>query len=304
MRIGVTSISFSKNETLRTELTALFPGARFNLEGKRMSESDVAVFLKDCDGAIIGTEPLGEKALVSLPRLQIVAKYGVGLDTLDLEAMARRGVSLGWTGGVNKRSVSELALWFILGLVRNAAWTSRLLAAGTWEKDGGRLLSGKAVGVVGCGNTGEDLLRLLAPFGGSRFICDIEDRSMAAVRYGAVQLPLQDLLRMSDIVSLHVPLTEQTRGMLDADRIALLRPGAVLVNTARGGVVDQPALKNALAGGRIQAGLDVFATEPETDLGFLALRNLVATPHVGGNAAEAVLAMGRSAIAHLKARLG
>lgn len=302
-RIGVTSVSFSKNQTLRAELLSVFPESCFNDSGK-MSEADVISFLARCDAAIIGTEPVTGRVIESLPGIGMYAKYGVGLDNIDLEVLATRGIPLGWTGGVNRRSVSELALWFMLSLCRNTVHTSRQLASGIWDKDGGRLLSGLTVGIVGCGFVGEDLLSLLSAFGGQRLIVDIEDRSGVALRFGARQVSYLEALSSADILSFHVPLTEATRGMLGSKEIARLTPGAIVINTSRGSVFDEAALKEALRSGRIQAGLDVYSTEPPTDLELLAQKGLVCTPHVGGNAREAVLAMGRSAISHLVHHFG
>lgn len=266
-----------------------------------MSEDQVISFLRSCEGAVIGTEPVTERVIASLPGLRIYAKYGVGLDNLNLEALSRRGITVGWTGGVNRRSVSELALWFMLSICRKTALTSAALSRGSWQKDGGSLLSGRTIGIVGCGFVGTDLLALLEPFGGGRLIADIEDKSETAGRFGAQQVPYEELLRLSDIVSFHVPLTEKSRQMFAEPEIQKMRPGAIVINTSRGAVLDQEALKRALQSGRLQAGLDVFAEEPPKDLALLSLPGLVATPHVGGNAVEAVLAMGRSAIGHLNA---
>ena len=302
-RIGVTSVSFSKNQTLRAELLSVFPESCFNDSGK-MSEADVISFLARCDAAIIGTEPVTGRVIESLPGIGMYAKYGVGLDNIDLEVLATRGIPLGWTGGVNRRSVSELALWFMLSLCRNTVHTSRQLASGIWDKDGGRLLSGLTVGIVGCGFVGEDLLSLLSAFGGQRLIVDIEDRSGVALRFGARQVSYLEALSSADILSFHVPLTEATRGMLGSKEIARLTPGAIVINTSRGSVFDEAALKEALRSGRIQAGLDVYSTEPPTDLELLAQKGLVCTPHVGGNAREAVLAMGRLVISYLVHHFG
>jgi D-3-phosphoglycerate dehydrogenase len=155
-----------------------------------------------------------------------------------------------------------------------------------------------------CGFVGEDLLSLLSAFGGQRLIVDIEDRSGVALRFGARQVSYLEALSSADILSFHVPLTEATRGMLGSKEIARLTPGAIVINTSRGSVFDEAALKEALRSGRIQAGLDVYSTEPPTDLELLAQKGLVCTPHVGGNAREAVLAMGRSAISHLVHHFG
>lgn len=311
-RIKVTSISFSRNPVLRSELLQAFPKAQFNETGKRMDEPDVIEFLKDCDAAIVGLEPVTRSVIDSLPEIQIYAKYGVGLDNLDLDCLKEKGVALGWTGGVNRRSVSELALLFMLALSRNVHQTSAAIREGRWQKDGGRLLSGRTIGIVGCGFVGTDLLSLLVPFDCRCLICDIEDKSAIAAKFQAKQVSYVELLSRADIVSFHVPLTKATRLMFSSEEILLLKKDAVVINTSRGPIFDQAALKGALQAGLGLgpgkgiggAGLDVFAEEPPMDLELLALPNLMGTPHVGGNAAEAVLAMGRSAIQALKTHFG
>ena len=226
---------------------------------------------------------------------------GVGLDTLDLPALARRGVRLGWTGGVNRRSVAELTLAFIIALLRHVPRAGGEVRAGTWRRHIGRQLTGKTVGIVGCGQIGKDLVRLLTPFGCRVFAHDIRDYAGFYAEYGVEPVDLETLLGATDVVSLHVPADETTRGMLSADRLALMRPEAVLVNTARGGLVDETALTAMLRDGRLAgAAFDVFAIEPPSDFGLLALPNFLATPHIGGSAEEAILAMGRAAIEGLE----
>lgn len=304
-RIGVTSVSFSKNQTLRAELLSVFPESCFNDSGK-MSEADVISFLARCDAAIIGTEPVTGRVIESLPGIGMYAKYGVGLDNIDLEVLATRGIPLGWTGGVNRRSVSELALWFMLSLCRNTVHTSRQLSF--WNLGQGRRetsLRTHRGHSRGCGFVGEDLLSLLSAFGGQRLIVDIEDRSGVALRFGARQVSYSEALSSADIFKLSCSIDRASnRGMLGSKEIARLTPGAIVINTSRGSVFDEAALKEALRSGRIQAGLDVYSTEPPTDLELLAQKGLVCTPHVGGNAREAVLAMGRSAISHLVHHFG
>ncbi|MCE9598992.1 MAG: phosphoglycerate dehydrogenase [Spirochaetia bacterium] len=307
-RICVTSISFSKNPILRAELLEIFPDTVFNESGKKMSELDVIEFAQGFDAVIVGTEPISARVIDALPGMQVLAKYGVGLDSIDLDYLKSAGRTLAWEPGVNRRSVAELALGFMLSLVHNVHRTSLDLKRGIWTKEGGRLLSDRTVGIVGCGAIGQDLLTLLKPFGCELLICDIEDKADVARKFGAVQVPLNDLLEQSDIVTLHVPLTTMTHHLVGPPQIDRMRDDSLLINTSRGAVVDGDALKVALLAGLglgpgkaiAGAALDVFESEPPGDLAFLALPNLLGTPHIGGNALEAVLAMGRSAIAGLR----
>jgi D-3-phosphoglycerate dehydrogenase len=299
-RVAVTSRSFSRHPVLRAELLARYPETTFNDAGAILKGPALLDFLKGHERAITGLERLDEAVFAAVPELKVVAKYGVGLDMLDLAAMRRRGVRLGWTGGVNRRSVAELAVAFAIALLRHVPAASLEIRAGTWRQHVGRQLTGKTVGIVGCGHIGKDLAVLLKAFDCRVLAHDIRDYADFYRTHGVVPVGLEELLRCSDVVSLHLPLDDSTRGMLSAERLALLRPDAVLINAARGGLVDEAALKAMLKDGRLAAAaFDVFAIEPPADAELLALPNFLATPHIGGSAEEAILAMGRAAIAGL-----
>lgn len=174
------------------------------------------------------------------------------------------------------------------------------MSTGTWRNRTGRQLSGRTVGLIGCGHIGKDLTPFLRAFGCPVLAHDILDFPEFYAAHQVEPVGLDELLRRADIVTLHVPLDDSTRGMLSAGRLALMRPGALLVNTARGGLVDEAALREMLQDGRLgAAAFDVFATEPPEDAALLALPNFLATPHIGGSSEEAILAMGRAAIAGL-----
>lgn len=297
----VASPSFSRNAVLRQELLALFPRALFHREEKVLTGDALRQFLANADVALIGTERIDDGLLAALPKLRFIAKYGVGLDNIDLEACKKRGIGIGWTPGVNARCVAELTLGFMLGLTHNLFHTTTLLRQGTWLKRGGIQLTGKTIGIIGLGHVGREVVRLLTPFGCHLLGNDIEDRSAFCAEWKVTLASQEDIIANADIVSLHVPLTPLTRHLINAETLSHFKPGAFLINTARGPIVDQQALHEALAeGGLGGAALDVYDPEPPTDLEFLANPKLVASPHIGGNANEAVMAMGRSAIGHLR----
>ena len=299
--IKVTSRSFSRHPVLKQELLELFPNSVFNTDGPPTGVPNIAEFLKDADGVILGLEEIDRNVLKQLENVKIIAKYGVGLDNIDVISAEELGITIGWTGGVNKRSASEQALGFMLGLSRNLFFSSFPLKNGKWEKEGGSFLTGKTIGIIGCGHIGADLIYLLQPFNCQILICDILDKSCVVDTYGATQVLQDELLAEADIISFHVPLTELTQGMVNDEFLQKMKPTAYLINNSRGPVVNQKALKNALQGKIIAgAALDVFDSEPPDDIEFLDLPNLMVTPHIGGSANEAILAMGRSAISHLK----
>jgi phosphoglycerate dehydrogenase-like enzyme len=299
-RVAVTSRSFSKHPVLRHELLERYADVTFNDEGLPLRGDNLIRFLAGHDKAITALEPLDEAVFAALPELKVVGKYGVGVDMIDLDAMARHGVRLGWTGGVNKRSVSELVIAFAVALLRHVPVANIEVRHGTWRQIKGRLLSERTVGIVGCGHVGKDLAKLLRAFGCKVLAHDIRDFPEFYAANGITPMALDDLLAEADIVSLHLPLDASTRGLLDAGRLAKLKPGAILINTARGGIVDERALKEMLKSEHIAAAaFDVFAVEPPEDKELIALPNFIATPHIGGSAEEAILAMGRAAIAGL-----
>jgi phosphoglycerate dehydrogenase-like enzyme len=300
-RVAVTPPPICNSSTLRDELTALFPQSTFNDTGRYLAEDELIRFAGDADALLVGRDGITDKVLSALPQLKIIAKYGVGLDTIDQDALKRHSVELGWTAGVNRRSVAELTLSFMLGLCHNVFKGGWFLKQGQWVKDGGHLLQGKTVGIVGCGNIGQEVVRLLQPFGCVVWVRDILDRSEFCEESGALEKSLEEVLERANIISLHVPLTEDTRNMINATSIANMQSTAFLVNTSRGDVVDQVALKEALLKETIAgAALDVFSQEPPEDMELLACPQLMVTPHIGGNAIEAVEAMARAAFQHLE----
>lgn len=299
-KVAVCSRSFSRNTVLRGELLARYEHVTFNETGRQLEGDELVTFLRGHEKAITALERIDDYILANLPELKVIGKYGVGLDMIDLDAMRRHGKHLGWTGGVNRRSAAELALSFAIAMLRHVPAAHREVLAGTWRQHMGGLLTGRTVGIIGCGHIGKDLIRLLQPFGCRILVNDILHYGDFYAEFGIEALDLETLLTRADVVTLHVPLDDSTRGMITADRLALMKPTAVLINAARGGLVDEVALKHALIGKRLAAAaFDVFAEEPPRDIELLQLPNFLATPHIGGSAEEAILAMGRSAIAGL-----
>jgi phosphoglycerate dehydrogenase-like enzyme len=296
-RVCVTSRSFSRHPVLKRELLERYPGATFNDDGLKLGGQDLIAFLKDHDKAITALEILDAGLFSALPELTVFSKYGVGFDTIDLSAMTDAGVKLGWTGGSNKRSVSELVISFAVQLLRHTPKAERDVMNGAWHQHIGRQLSDCTVGIVGCGHVGKDLAVLLRAFGCKVLAHDIFDFPDFYAEHDVEPMGLEDLLKNSDVVTLHLPIDDGTRNMLNAERLALMRLDSIVINAARGGLIDEDALKAALIEERLGgAALDVFVIEPPEDKELLELPNFIVTPHLGGSAEEAILAMGRAAI--------
>jgi len=301
MNIVATSPSFSKNKTLQNEIYKYFPDAKLNLEGKRFNKEELIEFIKEADAVIVGLEPIDEEVLSRCPNLKVVSKYGVGLNNIDKVACQKRDIKIGWRGGVNRLSVAEMALGYMLMLSRKLYVTSNQLKNGTWNKDGGFQLSGKTVGIVGVGYIGKELVKLLKPFGCKILVNDIINQDEYYKKHNLIEVSKEELYKESDFISIHTPQDESTFNFITLNEMKMMKPTAYLLNTARGGLINEQDLKFALQNGIIAgAGIDAYIEEPPTDQEFLELPNLICTPHIGGNAKEAVEAMGMSAIENLK----
>jgi phosphoglycerate dehydrogenase-like enzyme len=293
--VAVTSRSFSRNEILRAEMLARYEHVKFNDEGLSLAGDSLVDFLAGHPLAITALEKIDDSILQRLPDLRAISKVGVGVDMIDLEAMGRRGVRLAWSRGTNSRSVSELVLAFMLALLRQLPSATKLVRQGGWRQLQGRTLTGRTVGIVGFGHVGRDLAELLGAFSCRVLAYDIVP--LADLPVHVEQTSLDSLLASSEIVTLHTVLNEDTRNLLDRERIGAMRPGALVINTSRGGLVDEAALYDALSSGHLAAAaLDVFSSEPPGEHPLLGLDQVIVTPHIGGSTQEAVLAMGRAAI--------
>ncbi|MCW8137969.1 MAG: phosphoglycerate dehydrogenase [Planctomycetota bacterium] len=263
-----------------------------NPRRRKLKPDELVELLAGAGAVVAGTEVYDAAVLARAPDLRLIARTGVGLDNVDLEACRARGVAVTWTPEAPSDSAAELAVGLLLALARHIPAADRLLRQGAWDRKVGALLRDRTVGVVGLGRIGARVARLLHPFGCRLLATDIDPAvAPRAADLGVTLVPLDELLSTSDAVTLHVPLTPATRGLIDARALELLRPGALLVNTARGEVVDEAALLAALEAGRLGgAALDVFADEPYQ--GPLTGRDdVVLTCHMGSCTREGRLAM-------------
>ena len=299
--VAIASRSFSKHPILRSKVLEIYPDAKFNDKGLSLSGDSLVEFLSGHEKAITALEVIDDSILSKLPNLKVIGKYGVGLDMIDLHAMKDRGVKLGWTGGVNKRSVSELVISFSVYLLHRVAFANAEVRNGEWYQVKGRQLSDCTFGIVGCGHIGKDLVKLLKPFGCNILAHDIIDFKEFYQENNITSVGLDELLQKSDVVTLHLPKNDSTNNILNKDRLQMLRKDAILINLARGGLLDESALKKILSEKNIAgAALDVFSVEPPIDTDFAHLDNVLITPHIGGSTEEAILAMGLAAIDGLK----
>lgn len=245
----------------------------------------------DADALVVRSATRVDAALLAAaPRLKVVARAGVGLDNVDLRSATQAGVMVVNAPTANVVSAAELTIGLMIAAARHISPAHAALRRGEWRRSAftGVEIHGKTVGVVGLGRVGALVVHRLAAFGMTAIAHDPYVQAGRAAQMGVRMVGLDELVEQSDFITVHLPRTPETIGLLGADQLARARPGLVLVNTARGGIVDEVALYDALKAGRIAAaGLDVFADEPCTDSPLLLLDNVVATPHLGASTAEA-----------------
>jgi phosphoglycerate dehydrogenase-like enzyme len=278
----------------------------FTLHVRGADESPAAV-VGEADFILVATTPITPDIFATAPRLKLIQHQGVGYDNVDVEAAAGAGVPVGLTPEGTSSPVAEHVILLILSLYRNLLTANRALRQGKWLQWELRPQSydllGKQLGIVGLGRIGREVAQRARAFECRLSYYDLV-RAPAEVEaeLGVTYTPFEELLTQSDIVTLHVPRTEGTRGMISAAELARMRPTALLINTARGGIVDEAALYQALTSGQIAgAGLDVFAVEPPSaDHPLLRLDNVVATPHIAAGTRDALATKMRAAFANMQ----
>ncbi len=262
------------------------------IEHPRTDRIDEATLLRvvgAAEGYIVGSEKVTEKVFAAAPNLKVVTAQGVGYDHIDVEAATGHGVMVCNCAGCNNHAVSEMALGLMLGLARKIYLTDRAMRAGEWPMTTGPELWGKTLGIVGLGRVGKSMALLGRGIGMRVLATDIAWDITFANEHQISYVPLQRLLRESDVVSLHCPLTAETRGLINTDTLALMKPSAYLINTARGPVVQEAALVQALREQWIAgAGIDVFETEPRPHNPYIGFDNVLLTAHRAGGTDEAI----------------
>ncbi|MGP4029366.1 NAD(P)-dependent oxidoreductase [Actinomadura sp. 3N407] len=277
--------------------------AHASLAGVRDPERLVAAFA-DAEAALVGHEPLTAEVLSRAPRLRVIVRTGVGYDSIDAAAAGRLGVTVSNLPGINANAVAEYTLGLLLAAARRLVQTATAVAAGDWPRRHGRELRNSTLGLLGYGAAARAVVPLAQAFG-MRVLCTTgvpeTERTDPTVRF--VELP--ELLANADYLSVHTALTERTRGLLDATAFSRMKPTAVLVNTARGAVVDEQALADAVRTGRIAgAALDVVGREPlPADSPLRGVDDIVVYSHLAGQTAETRAAAGLEGAAELVAAL-
>jgi phosphoglycerate dehydrogenase-like enzyme len=263
---------------------------------RERTPAEVIGFMRTAVAGIVSTDPFDREVFSECPALRVLARVGVGFDTIDLDAATRAGVAVTTTPGMNGDTVADHALALMLACIRRIVENDASIRRGEWDRAGrmlGTTLSGHTVGLVGLGAIGRAVARRLAGFDARVLGFDIAEVDVD----GVTQVDLDTLLAESDVVSLHLPLLAETQGMIGAAALARMRPGSILINTSRGRLVQEDALVAALRDGHLAgAGLDVFEHEPPRGSPLVELPQVVLTPHIAGIGAAAQQAMLESAV--------
>ena len=275
---------------------------------EHLEEADLLALAGTFDGTICGDDRYTARVLEACaPRLKVICKWGTGTDSIDREAADRLGIAVTNTPNAHTLAVSETVLGFMLALLRRQPWLDRAIKSGGWEKIEGRTLAESTLGVVGVGNIGKAVIRRARAFGATILGNDIVPVAHDFIRENAVEMVgLEELLRRADVVSLNCDLNPTSHHLIDGRALSLMQPHSILINTARGPVVDEPALVAALRAGSIAgAGLDVFEVEPlPPDSPLLGLDSVILSPHHASSSPEGWERVHRNTIRNLLAGLG
>jgi D-3-phosphoglycerate dehydrogenase len=297
MRVAVTSPYFDFFPELKAELRARYGEVKFPAEKRRLTEDELIDYLTGYDAAIIGLDRFTERVCAALPDLKIVSLCSAGVDHIDPAILKRHGKKMYWAAGVNKVTVSELAVCYMVFTLRRLHFFSSILRRGEWKGPVGfgADLRGRTVGIHGCGHIGKEVVKLLQPYGVSILACDRVDHSDFYKQHGVEKVSQDELWARSDVLTIHLSLNATTRNLYTGEVLDRMKPGAVLINVARGGMVDEHALKSRLESGHIAgAAFDVFAVEPANGNPLLDAPTFFASPHIGATTRESWEAMLRS----------
>jgi D-isomer specific 2-hydroxyacid dehydrogenase, NAD binding domain. len=304
-KVVATTVTFGKiNKEPLERLLAGDCEVITNPFGRPFTKEELITYCRDADAIIAGNDKLPGEVIEKCPKLKIIAKHGVGVDGIDLEAAKRLGVTVTNAPGTNAEEVADLAIAFILLLARGIIEGNENVKQGKWKKPGtGISMYEKTIGILGLGAIGCATARRARGFGMNVQGYDVR-QNPEAVRMGVKFVPLDELLRNSDFISLHLPLTSETRHLLNRERISMLKKGVLIANTARSQLIDYEALREGLRNGSIGGyATDVYDMEPPAHHPIFDLPNVITTPHIGGGTKDSNRRMGNVAVDNVLAVL-
>jgi len=303
MKILVTPTSFGPTSQVapKDKLLEFADEVVYNPQSRPLTEEELIPLLEGCDGYIAGLDFITEKVLESAQKLRVISRYGIGCDRVDLDAANRHGIKVTNTPGANSDAVADLTLGFMLSLARAIPMLDQSTKQGEWKRRTGIELGGKTLGILGFGMVGKQTARRAVAFGMEVIAHDPYMDEDYAKNLGVIPKTMDQVISESDFICLHLPLMETTKNIINNDSINKMRPGAFVINTARGGLIDEVALYNALENGHLGgAALDVYEKEPpDASLPLYQLPNVLTTPHTAAHTAEASLNMATMAVDNL-----
>ena len=303
MKILATPTSFLKkdNDQARAKLESFADEVVYNTTGHPLSADEVIAMLDGIDGYIAGVDVIDEKVIAAAPAtLKVISRYGAGYDRVDIAAAKKRGITVTNTPGVNSISVAELAFGLMLCAAREIPFQHNEVMDGKWVSKNGTELNDKRLGILGLGAIGKNLALRAKAFNMTIYAYDPYMNKKFAEENGIIACSMDDVLKNADFLSLHLPHTQETHHIIGERAISLMPNGAVIVNTARGGIIDENALLHALETGKVSAAcLDAFETEPPHGSPLFKTGRVIATPHAGAHTADAVRKMGMAAVDNL-----
>ncbi|MEG0357422.1 MAG: phosphoglycerate dehydrogenase, partial [Christensenellaceae bacterium] len=300
-----TSFLKPQNAAAKAELEMFADEVVYNDLARPLQADEILERLNGVDGYVAGLDYITAEVIEKAPQsLKVISRYGAGVDRVDMPACIKKGIVVTNTPGTNSVAVCELAFSLMLCAARNIPKLHDAVQKGEWPRSEGIELRGKTLGIVGMGAIGKNLATRAKAFGMIVNAYDPYFDQAFADANGIEKMDMQQVLRSSDFISLHVPLNEDTRHMINADCIAMMKKGAIIINTARGGIIDEQAAAQAVKSGQLGGlGLDAFEQEPLLDSPLKGLDRVIFTPHTGAHTSEAVSGMGNMAVSNVIAVL-
>ncbi len=296
--ISANGIQHDYMKEIVKEAEGLFDEVYLNPWGRRATYDELRAVIKGYDAIVCGAEPM-DKAMIeyACPELKVISRFGVGYDSVDLETAAKHGIPVCNTPGANTLSVADLAMFHILNLARKGDQHISHAKKGEWKRFQQRELDGMTLGIVGFGSIGKQVARRAYGFGMKIIAYDMYFDQATADKYEVKQVTLDELYKESDIITLHAPSTPETENMINKDSISKMKDGVFIVNTARGGLINEEDLCEAVKSGKVGgAGIDVYKKEPLKSGPLTEIDDIATTPHSAATTIEAYQKMARMSI--------
>lgn len=283
MKVLITSVPFGNIDSLPLEILES-AGADFTINplNKKLSEDELADLIGEYEIVIAGTEPYSKKVLEKASNLKMISRMGIGLDGVDLNEAKKRGIRVSYTPDAPAPSIAELTLGFIITLLRSVHQSNIEMHKGIWQRYIGRTIDETSIGFIGVGRIGAKVIEMLSAFGDPKLLVnDISPNHELTKKYNLEWVDKEKIYRESDLISLHVPLTSKTKNMISRDQLLMMKSDASLINTCRGGIINEDDLYDVMKSGHLNgAAIDVFENEPYAGK-LLELDNCLLTPHMG-----------------------